>query len=467
MLIVDLPGEVVVHLLLDWLDVENCRALDTSLCSHAQRAILLQIFANKTFVWDFTKIGIFSNKNILYWIWRRNIQIEAMIIPSMGGSCVLDMELLTSYLKKKGTGVSYLSLVRYDEQAYGFFEKIPKYINSSELTSILSCCPNLTTLDELCSESVSLVSMGSLRRNCKSLCKLSIQHHKSDSWDPTPLIALVAGGDCGLKQLRLPAAERYMSKFATILKNLPHLESLHFSRSRDISLSEPCDKAYIAIAEHCKDIQSLYFSNLRNVSDSSLFALSHGCANLQHLHVDRCKYITAAGIVCIVRKCHNLTILSLNECPVAVTDEAVVAIAANCPNLYEFKFSRAVLITDASLVALGQHCANLGVIDFSYCVLVTSIGVSALAEGRARLTNIDMNSCFAADNVCIEAIARHCASLRYAGLMNNGWLTEGAVQNLVDNCPHLCQEGLALNGCMQLSQEFRHSLQDRGLYRYA
>lgn len=463
MLITELPKEVVIHLLLDWLDLPCCRVLDTALCCHAQRRVLMQIFADKTFAWN--NGTTIEDKNLLYWIWARQIQIQAMVIPSSERKYTLDFDLLLNYLKMKGPGLKYLSQTSYDDTRYGFFEKIPTYLNSSQLTTLLNYCPNLASLDEMCSESVSLVSMGTLRRHCKSLCEFTIRHHQSDSWDPTPLIALVAGGDCGLTRLEVPAGQKYMIKYATILKNLRQLQELRFGRSRDIGMYEPCDKAYIAISEHCKQIQSLHLSNLRNVSDSALVALSHGCEKLQELHVARCKGITPAGIACLVRRCRKVRVLDLNEC--AVNDEAVVNVALSCPDLRELHMNHAPLVSDAALQALGEHCAELSVIDCSHNSLTTSVGVSALAEGCKKLKHVELSSCFNLSDACVNALAGHCDSLRYVGLMNNEWLTEAAVQQLVGNCPLLCEQGLALNGCMQLTKEFRHALQDRGLYRYS
>jgi hypothetical protein len=465
MVFLDLPKEIVIDLLTHWLQLKDSGRLDSAHCQHTLRPVLLEIFCDASLAFSSSDIGVVEDRQLLDWVCKRKIAVEAMIIPTDNKSWKLDFDLLTGFLQKKGHRVLRLSETHYNEYSYGFYEKIPKYMNSSQLNSVVGFCPNLIELQDLSTESITLVSMGSLRRYCRNLRILSIQHHGSDHWDPTPLIALVAGGDSGITHLRLPSIQKHMSKFAIIARNLKLLQSLRFDRLRDISELQGDDKTFIAIAENCVQLKALYLPWTRTFGDSSLMALSRGCPALQELDVSHCTRLTSDGLSVFARRCSTLTALDLSGCAL-VTDEGVVALARHCTALRQLSLDSVALLTDEALTALGAHCRHLRALNLSYCELLTTPGLTALALGCPELTHLQLNFCIGLTSACVEALAEHCPCLRSIGVKSVNWITDAAVRRLLSGCPQLRQGGVALNGSMNISRAYRDELESLGALNF-
>jgi hypothetical protein len=467
MLIVDLPREILVNVLVDWLGISSCCRLDSAFCVHGARTHVLDALKDRTCVLTEGNVGTVGSRATLEWLWKRQIGVESIIIPPGVKSWQMNYDAFCAYLKVKGVKLLKLGETHFDENEYGFFGQVPKYMNSTQFPAILSFCPNLVEINDLSTECVTLVSMGAMRRHCKSLKVLSIQHHEFDSWDPTPLIALVAGGDCGLTSLRLPSIQRYVGKFAIIARNLSQLEHLCFDRLRDITACESDDKTFTAIAQHCTKLQSLRMPMMHIVGDSSLTALSHGCRQLRTLDVSHCRNITSAGLRLLARSCTLLESVNLAQCQ-AVSDDGVVALARYCKSsIKQLNLQQLALLTDESLTALGVHCRALTDLDVSYCELLTSTGVQSVAVGCPQLTRLELSCCHGLSAQGIESVAAHCANLRYIGLRSAAWLEDAAVKGLLAGCPLLRQGGLALNGCMKISAAYRDELSDRGVLCYS
>lgn len=465
MFFIDLPKEIVIDILTHWLQLKDSGRLDSAHCKHALRPVLLDTFCDASLAFSSSDIGVVEDRQLLDWVCKRKIAVEAMIIPTDNKAWKLDFELLTKFLQRKGHRLLRLSETHYNEYSYGFFENIPKYMNSSQLNTAVGFCPNLVELQDLSTESVTLVSMGSLRRHCRNLRILSIQHHASDHWDPTPLMALVAGGDCGVTHLRLPSIQKHMSKFAIIARNLKQLQSLRFDRLRDISELQGDDKTFIAIAENCVLLKALYLPWTRTFGDSSLTALSRGCPTLQELDVSHCTRLTSDSLCVFARRCVTLTALDLTACAL-VTDEGVIALARHCTALRELSLDSVALLTDDSLTALGTHCRHLSALNLSYCELLTTPGINALALGCPDLAHLQLNMCIGLTAACVEAIAEHCAGLRTIGVKSVNWLTDAAVKRLLSGCPQLLQGGVALNGSMNISRAYRDELESKGALNF-
>lgn len=462
-LVTDLPREIVVHLLVDWLDLKSCNRLDSSYCVHSARDPFTDTLKDATLVFSERAVGTVYGRNLLEWIWKRQIAVESMIIPASSKSWQLNYETLYNYLKAKGPKLLKLGETHFDENEYGFFGQVPIYMNTNQLSTVLSYCPNLVEINDLSTSCITLVSMGTMRRYCRNLRVLSIQHHEFDYWDPTPLIALVAGGDCGLTSLRLPSIQQFVGKFAIIARNLPHLEHLCCDRLRDIKPCESDDKTFIAIAEHCTKLKSLRLPMMRIVGDSSLIALSHGCRQLRLLDLSHCTKITSAGLKLLARSCSLLSSANLTQCA-AVTDEGIVALAQHCKgNLTSLHLEQLGLLTDEALRALGAHCPALTELDVSYCELLTSAGIEALTAGCSRLRRLEVSCCHGLSARCMRAIALNCVDLCYIGVRSVSWLDDAAVRGLLLGCPLLKTRGISLIGCMNISAGYRDELDETGV----
>ena len=468
-LLYDLPKELVFGILLEWLEFKCTGRLDEASLSSSTRPVLLNaILRDPRLIYGLDKTGIVCNKYVLRWVWKRRLGIQYLVLPSFKDGEVSSFELLVSYLKDRGTTLLHIAEVPYSHDAYGFFEKIPQYINSSQLTTVLSFCPNLMELENISSASVSLVSMAALRRHCPSLRSLSIDHHEMTSWDPTPMISLVAAGNCTIERLRIPSVEKFWPKFATIVKNLPKLTHLQIDRHRDILIVSDSDythRAFVAIAESCANLQVLRLADKKTVCDYSLFQLSQGCPLMQVATFARCKDISYVGVIAIAKSWGQLRELDLSGCS-AVTDVGIVHIAMHCTNLQELRLNSLILLSDTSLLALALYCTDLHTLDLAYCHLVTAASVTALATNCVKLTWLDLSACTLVTEICLLALADHCKDLSFLGLRNCSWVQAECLKILLRECVALNKAGLALSGCLNIQPEYFTYLGEMGVLNY-
>jgi len=468
-LLYDLPKELVFGILLEWLEFKCTARLDEASLSTSTRPVLLTAILNDPrLIYGRDKTGVVSNKYVLHWVWKRRLGIQYLVLPSFKDGEVSNFDLLVSYLKGRGATLLHIAEVPYSHDSYGFFEKIPQYLNSSQFTAVISFCPNLVELENLSSASVSLVSMAALRRHCPSLRSLSIDHHEMTSWDPTPMIALVAAGNCAIERLRIPSVEKYWPKFATIVKNLPKLTHLQIDRHRDILIvddSEENYKAFVAIAENCTNLQALALADKRTVYDYSLYQLSRGCPQMKIATFARCRSISSAGVVTIAKSWSQLRELDLSGCD-AVTDEGIVNLAMHCSHLQVLRLRNLTQLTDASLLALAAHCPDLHTFDVSYCHLLTTTSVTALATHCPKLTWLDLSACTSLTQWCLHDLAHHCKDLSFLALRNCSWVQADMLKILLGECVHLNKGGLALSGCLNIRPEYFTYLGEMSVLNY-
>eukprot|EP01032_Pedospumella_encystans_P019781 gene19781-22487_t len=468
-LLYDLPKELVFGILLEWLEFKSTGRLDEASLSSATRPVLLTaILKDPRLIYGLDKTGIVCNKYVLHWVWKRRLGIQYLVLPSFKDGEVSNFELLVSYLKDRGTTLLHIAEVPYSHDAYGFFEKIPQYLNSSQLTTVLSFCPNLMELENISSASVSLLSMAALRRHCPSLRSLSIDHHEMTSWDPTPMISLVAAGNCAIERLRIPSVEKFWPKFATIVKNLPKLTHLQIDRHRDILIVNESDdnhKAFVAIAESCANLQVLRLADKKTVYDYSLYQLSQGCPLMQVATFARCRDISSVGVMAIAKSWGQLRELDLSGCS-AVTDEGIVNLAMHCTQMQILRLNALMQLTDASLLAMAAHCTDLHTLDVAYCHLLTAASVTALATNCVKLTWLDLSNCTSLTDPCLLALADHRKDLSFLGLRNCSWVQADCLKILLRECLELKEAGLALSGCLNIRPEYFTYLGKMGVLNY-
>ena len=468
---IDLPRDLLVRILVEWLDLSCCGRLDAAYCNTALRPTFLNTLNDTGFLLDKKSFGVIDNKHILQWIWKRRIGIEAMVIPNDSKDWKFDFNVLAEYLSHKGGCVNQIGETHFNQDFYGFFSTIPKYMNSPQLALVCNKCPNLHSILDLSTDCITLMSLGSMRRTCKKLKTLSIQHHEFDYWDPTALIALVAGGDCGIIDLRLPSIEQFMGKFAVIARNLKSIQYLCFDRLRGTRKFETDNTTYLALAAHCTQLLSLRLPMTHSFCDSSLSALSTGCRNLQLLDISNCPQVTSAGLSLFAERCTALTSLNIAGCKL-IGDYGIVSLATHCTNLSTLnmeimKSDDINPITDNALLALGAHCKSLSSLNASYCDGITSAGVVAVALGCAALNKLELNYCTSLSEDCFAVLAQHCSALSYLGVKSVNCVTDEGIRLLLSGCRGLYREGLAINGCMNVSRGMRDELESTGAISFS
>jgi hypothetical protein len=466
----DLPKELVLNVLLEFLSLKDVSLLDAACCSHGLRPVLLSWLSDKSCCLKRKEFGILSGKLKLTWLWKRRIGIEAIKLPCDSTSTALDFDLLKEFLQLEGNHVTYVGEEFYDVETYNFYDKLPIHLNPLQLLKIAQLTPNLRMLDNLSTQSVSLPSMATLRNRCRGLEHLSIQHITLDSFDPSPMLALLVGGNCVIQYLRLPSMNNYMAGFSVLAENCPHLRSLRFDRSRDIPMpidSDEMDLAFASLSRHCPQLQSLWLPVDCPVVDSALFALTHANVSLESIKIPNCSMLTSSGLLQL-SKCIGLKDLYLAECT-RISDDGVKALAEKCPHLQHVSLKGASQITDEAIVSLAGNCGGIRYLNISYCEKLTSESLAAIGEGCELLHSLDVTMCNAMDDSGVLAIAHGCPGLRRIGLCNCNWLSNAAVLALVERCPSLKEQGgasISLLGSTGVTKDFRGWLEDAKLLNH-
>ena len=95
-----------------------------------------------------------------------------------------------------------------------------------------------------------------------------------------------------------------------------------------------------------------------------------------------------------------------------VTDDIVIAIAQNCPELTNIDLDRCSNVTDDAVIAIAQNCVGLADIHLVWCWNITNDAVIAIAENCAGLTKINLDGCYYITDAAIIALA-NCDYLQY------------------------------------------------------
>jgi len=105
--------------------------------------------------------------------------------------------------------------------------------------------------------------------------------------------------------------------------------------------------------------------------------------------------ITDNSIISIAQNRPNMEVMDLNGCE-KVTDASVVGIAFGCPKMRHFSLRRCTLITDRSVISVAHGCQNaLEHLDLGGCDLLTAACITALADMTNKLSYLNVSRCYA------------------------------------------------------------------------
>jgi bacterioferritin-associated ferredoxin len=123
--------------------------------------------------------------------------------------------------------------------------------------------------------------------------------------------------------------------------------------------------------------------------------------------------------------------------PDEITDVAVKALAASCPQLQLLDLSLCWKVTDHGLEALANGCSRLQSVGLGLCRQITDAGVGALAKGCPNLQSLDLSMCWQITDCGIKALVASCSRLQWLNLTACEEITDAGIQALVRACPSL------------------------------
>ncbi|ETM02339.1 hypothetical protein L917_01175 [Phytophthora nicotianae] len=223
----------------------------------------------------------------------------------------------------------------------------------------------------------------------------------------------------------------------------------------------------------------------RCVSDSVIDELGDSLKAVEQLQVQGCYRLSDAGCEALVRRCapsldafeiscnqritkksidyfcelQNLHSLTLSECPQIgdscleslktmknlrklqlnqmerLTDEFIVSLAQNLPDLEEFSVARCSHLTNVAVKGILEACRGLKVLDVSDLHLITDECFEPVREHGHALRRVSMRCCLGLTDVAIEHIAFGAKSfLETLEMSSVSQATDAAMMALVEHC---------------------------------
>ena len=191
----------------------------------------------------------------------------------------------------------------------------------------------------------------------------------------------------------------------------PHLQTLNLDYAKLVT-----DRAVIHAAEHC-DLKSVDLSNKDNITDESILALAKNCPNLEVLRCDSFDKddarITDAAVLALAR-CTRLETLDLAGFG-AVTDASIVPLVTRCRSLLDLCLNFCS-VSDVGVMSIARNCPMITALSLGgesrvHESIIHDKSIVALASGCPRLRFLSIDSEVVTDESCM-ALARGCVDLR-------------------------------------------------------
>lgn len=303
------------------------------------------------------------------------------------------------------------------------FRTVP--VTPSSLTSIATACPDLRFVAFCGVQSANGLDNA-------AFCAFLRAHHRTGARLEELRVEFCGGvsGDSLVQAARLcPGLRRVIFKFSGTVDD-SHIVSLcetigHGLEELDVECSPGItDASLYAIADHCPNIAllgvaacheitddgllavaeslgpsmlALDIHDLPRVSDMGLYHIASHCHNLEYLNAWRV-CLTSYGIRSIVETSgETLRVLVIGDC-IGIDDEAIHAIASQCPVLEELEMPGLPRVTDLAMASLldptnGPPLTSLSIdrctrlSDSTLCRVECCPGLSEVsAIGLARIT---------------------------------------------------------------------------------
>ncbi len=132
---------------------------------------------------------------------------------------------------------------------------------------------------------------------------------------------------------------------------------------------------------------------------------------LQHIDMGDSSIVDDKVCFHIGNNCPRLRTLSLRGSP-QMTDIGMEDIAM-CRVLQRLDLSFCHLVTDEGMVSIARNMPELELLAIAHCAEITEEGVQAIAKGCRNLVYLDMAHCRQVTDRGLRAVLRHCQRLRY------------------------------------------------------
>lgn len=198
----------------------------------------------------------------------------------------------------------------------------------------------------------------------------------------------------------------------------------------------------ISSLKHC--IISLEYDTIVLTNDT-LVQLAHNCPQLEILDLPRGKY-SDIGVMALAQHCHSLRAIHLQSRD--ISDAAIEALCQQCPHMRQISFSDCAQLTDNALISIASSYPQLYSLDMSKCSF-SDASLTALANQCHVLKALTVANCPLITrsghlNICVAN-----PNLVKLDLCSNRIVTDSDIMQLIDICPYL--QVLTLFSCPCIS----------------
>ncbi|KAI9934257.1 SCF ubiquitin ligase complex subunit [Aspergillus wentii] len=221
------------------------------------------------------------------------------------------------------------------------------------------------------------------------------------------------------------------------------------------------DKGVSDLVEGNRHLQALDVSDLRSLTDHTLYTVSKNCPRLQGLNITGCVKVTDDSLIFVSENCRQIKRLKLNGVS-SVTDRSIISFAANCSAILEIDLHDCKLVTSPSVTSLINtlrnlrelrlaHCVeiddsaflnlperltfdSLRILDLTACENIKDDAVERIVNSAPRLRNLVLAKCRLITDRAVLAICKLGKNLHYVHLGHCSNITDTAVIQLVKSC---------------------------------
>lgn len=176
-------------------------------------------------------------------------------------------------------------------------------------------------------------------------------------------------------------------KFVSVQKNLQILDLSYSVRLTDLALIHICD--------HLMQLRQLKVRRCRALTDISIKMLSN-FPFLEVLDISECEAITSAGILEGIAKSNNQVLLELYLSALNISEEAIIRVAENIPNLKILDLSYCINhVDDVCVQMILKHLTNLRELNLRLCERISDGGLTGMSM-ESKLKDSQINKDFGA-----------------------------------------------------------------------
>lgn len=250
-------------------------------------------------------------------------------------------------------------------------------------------------------------------------------------------LSAVTDGCHDLKSLHL-AGCRFVTDtlLKSLSKNCPSLEELGLQGCTNIT-----DTGLTALVDGCKHIKHLDVNKCTNVGDLGISVIAEACSiSLKTLKLLDCYKLGDKSIFALANHCKNLETLIIGGCR-DISSDSIKSLVATSPTLKILRMDWCLNVSDASLNCILSQCSCLEVLDIGCCEEVTDAAFDGLRnpEFHSGLKVLKVSNCPKITVLGISMVLEACRSLEYLDVRSCPNVTKAGCEEAGLRFPEGCK----------------------------